>query len=561
MLIIAGLTSCALRTAPPTAVDISIAAFNDFHGHLSPPASPTLIESRGGNSPLPTGGIAYLSTLLKSLRATQSNHVFVAAGDLIGGSPLNSALFYDEPTIEMLSQIGLEFSSVGNHEFDRGREELLRMQDGGCAAPSPRRESCQGERFSGARFSYLAANVIDEKTGRTILPPYGVKRFNSEHGTVSVAFIGLVLKETPTLVIPSGVAGLRFVDEADSANALIPELRAQGIEAVVVLIHQGGSRSATNFDEETCADFSGPILDIVERLDPEIDLIISGHTHRTYICPHAGRLVTSAGAEGRFLTAIDMRLDASTGEVITTSARQHAVVNDRAPNLLANKYPALRADPQLQAPLARNGERVRSIAERRVARLTADILRNSFVAEDSPLGKLVADAQLAATQSKERGGAQIAFMNRGGLRADLLADDGVVAFSDLFAIHPFGNALVTMSLTGAQIRQALEEQATQPNAILFVSKGFSYSWDPFAATGARVVEGSMRLDGERIDASASYRVTVNEFLAGGGDGIAVLKHGTERVRGMLDVEALEEYLANQSRVQAPTDIRVDTSMQ
>ena len=537
-------------------VSVKLIAFNDFHGHINPPRSPTRVPdpaSAGKTLDLPTGGVQYLSTLITQLKSQNELHAVVAAGDLISGAPLVSSLFHQEPAIELLNQLGLEFTSVGNHEFDNGRSELLRIQNGGCF-PGGTADTCQRGRFAGAKFKYLAANVIDASSGAPLLPGFAVKKFTASSGvSFDIGFIGLVLKDTPTMVIPEGVKGLQFSDEAASANALVPQLRAQGIESIVVLIHQGGYTTARSFDDATCPGFTGAILGIMDRLDPAIDVVVSGHTHRAYTCRHGGRLVTSAGSEGRFLTDIDLQIDPGTRNIVHAQARQLAVVNDTAPNPLPDRYPTLAKDARLSGIVDFYNLASAPLALREVGRISGDIPRASNAAGESPLGDLVADAQLAATRAA---GAQIAFMNRDGIRADLRQGDGKVSYSDVFSIHPFGNSLVTMTLTGAQIHALLEQQWSGANGVLQVSEGFSYQWDASAPVGARVVVGSVHLHDVPIDPSAAYRVTVNEFMAQGGDNFSVLSQGTDRVRSGVDAQALEQFLTASGTVSPPPATRI-----
>jgi 5'-nucleotidase len=540
---------------PPTPIVVKIAAFNDFHGNLNPPTTGSRVpdpSSEQGTVELPTGGIEYLSTLIGELKARNPRHAVVAAGDLIGGSPLVASLFLHEPTIELLGHVGLEFTALGNHEFDAGRAELLRIQRGGCA--EDRAASCRSGAFRGAQFQYLAANVIDQASGRPLLQPYAIKTFSTPSGgSFDIAFIGLVTRDTVNLVIPSGIAGLSFADEARAANALVPELRARGIEAIVVLIHEGGRNRSEAFEDTTCADFRGPIEDIVARLDTAIDFVISGHTHRTYICRIAGRLVTSAGAEGRFLTDIDLSIDPGTRDVVAASARQRAVVNDAAVNPLPAKYPALAKDARVSAQVRQYNERAAPLAQRRLATLTDTINRTVTPAGETPLGSLIADAQLEATRSR---GAQIAFMNRGGMRTDLRGTDGYLTYSDVFAVHPFGNLLVTLTLTGEQIDTLLEQQWSVTDTILQVSAGFYYEWSASAAPGMRVDISRIRLDGKPLDPQRDYRVTVNDFLAQGGDGFTLFKQATDLVRGVMDVVALENYVSAHVPLKAPPAGRI-----
>ncbi len=524
--ILAGCATAPPRTAAPVAV--KVLAINDFHGNLLPPAGGIRIQDPADATKtinVPAGGAEHLATAVAELRSKNPNHIFVAAGDLIGASPLLSALFRDEPTIESLSLMGLALSAVGNHEFDRGRTELLRMQRGGCHPA----QGCKGPApFSGAAFQYLAASTLDEASGKPLLPPYVVKHFEG----IPVAFIGLTLKDTPSIVVPAGVRGLTFRDEAQTVNELVPQLRKKGIEAIVLLIHEGGFPSG---DYNDCPGLSGPIVSIVNKLDRAVDVVISGHTHRAYNCRIDGRLVTSGDKFGTIVTEIDLVLDPASRDV--TSARANNVIvrtdrfaKDAAQTRLIATY----------APLAA------PLAKRTVGRIAAPLTRDESHAGETLVGQVVADAQLAATRAAHDGGAQLALMNPGGLRAPLQpGPGGEVRYEDLFAVQPFYNNLVTLTLTGAQMLQVLEGQwLNQPRPrILQVSQGFGYTWDAARPPGQRVVPGSVTLNGRVLDANAEVRVTVNSFLAGGGDNFAVFKQGRDARTGVMDIDAFEAYLA------------------
>ena len=504
-------------------IDVTILAINDFHGHLKPPPGGIVIADpadRAKKTRISAGGAEHMATLVKRLRADAPNSVFVAAGDLIGASPLLSAIFADEPTIESLSAMGLEISAVGNHEFDKGPGELLRMQNGGCHPV----KGCFGPRpFAGAKFRYLAASTIVTSTGRTLFPPYAVKEF----GGVPVAFIGLTLKGTPTIISPAAAAGLRFADEAETVNALVPELRQRGIEAIVVLIHEGGQPTG---DYNECPGISGPIVEIVKKLDKAVDLVVSGHTHRAYNCVIDGRLVTSGDAYGTIVTRIDLKLDPNTRDVLSAKADNVIVRTD-----------AYAADREQTERIAAYEGRVKSLAGRVVGSVTATLLRAAGASGESVLGDIIADAQIAATRADQDGGAQLAFTNPGGVRTDIIRkNDGTVTYADVFASQPFNNSLVTLTLTGAQIRQLLEQQwlGQQGPRILHVSRNFSYTWDAARPAGERVDAASIMLDGRPIDLGGRYRVTVNGFLAQGGDGFAVFRAGTDRRTGGTDLAAL-----------------------
>ena len=523
----------AAQTAP---VELRILAINDFHGYLEAPQAGLRIadpDDKTKKITVPAGGAEHMATLVKQLRQDHRNNIFVAAGDLIGASPFLSAMFHDEPTIESLSMMGLEVASVGNHEFDEGRDELLRMQNGGCHPT----DGCQGPHpFLGAKFRYLAASTIEKSTGKSLFPPYDVKEFDG----IPVAFIGLTLKGTPGLVSPVGVAGLEFRDEADTVNALVPELKARGVEAIVVLIHEGGF-PAGNYNE--CPGISGPIVDIVKKFDKAVDVVVSGHTHQAYVCDIDGRLVTSGDKYGTIVTAVDLKLDPVTRDVISATADNFIV-----------RTGVLAKDPGQTALLEAYDKVAAPIADRPAGSITETLSRMPGPSGESVLGDVVADAQLAATRTDTTGGAVIAFTNPGGVRADMTKRaEGAVTYADVFASQPFRNQLVTLTLTGGQIKNMLEQQWLDPKRprILQVSRGFGYTWDGAKPFGERVIAERLSLNGQRIDPAASYRVTVNNFLSVGGDGFTVFREGTEQQFGVYDVDALYAYFQANSPI-APT---------
>ncbi len=511
------------QTAP---VDLRILAINDFHGNLRPPAGGIRIadpDDKTKKITVAAGGAEHMATLVRQLRQDRKNTIFVAAGDLIGASPFLSAMFHDEPTVEALSMMGLEIASVGNHEFDEGKDELLRMQNGGCHPI----DKCLGPHpFPGATFHYLAASTFEKATGKTILPAYEIRQFDG----IAVAFIGLTLKGTPTIVSPDGVAGLEFHDEADTVNALVPELKARGVEAIVVLIHEGGLPTG---DYNECPGISGPIVDIVKKFDRAVDVVISGHTHQAYVCEIDGRLVTSGDKYGTIVTAIDLKLDPVTRDVISA----------KADNVIV-RTAALARDPQQTALLESYDKFAAPIANRAAGSVTATLSRVPNDTGESALGDIIADAQLAATRSDASGKAVIAFTNPGGIRTDIASKpDGTVSYADVFASQPFRNQLVTLTLTGAQIKDMLEQQWLDPKRprILQVSKGFNYTWDGARPYGDHVMADRMSLNRQRIDPAQNYRVTVNNYLAVGGDGFTVLKDGTSVQFGGYDADALDAY--------------------
>jgi len=524
----------AAVAAPPRQVRVRVLALNDFHGHLAPPPGSSG-EVRTGAGKAQAGGAAYLARHLATLRARDPEHtVVVAAGDLIGASPLLSALFHDEPTIEALNLAGLDIAAVGNHEFDEGTVELQRMQSGGCHPV----DGCQdGTPFTGARFQYLSANVLTEQ-GKPLFPAYALREFEG----VKVAFIGMTLEGTPEIVDASGIPGLRFQDEVETVNALVPELKKQGAEAIVVIVHEGGNQSGTY---DGCEGISGPIVAINQGLDRAVDVLITGHTHQAYNCVLEGRRVTSAMSYGRLLTDMELVLDGATGDVVETSARNLPVTRD------------VEAVPEVQALIARYDALAAPLRDRVIGKVSARLQQPSareWPSGESPLGNVIADAQLAATKDA---GAQVAFINPGGIRAEL--DAGDVTYGEVFSVQPFGNNLVTLTLTGAQLRTLLEQQWPEgggPSRVLAPSRGFSYTWKASAPVGQRVDPASLRLQGKPVDPQGRYRVTVNSFLASGGDGLRVFTEGTERRGGMVDADALEAWLKAHSPLTPPETNRV-----
>ncbi len=542
--------------APGLLVDLQLLALNDYHGHVER-TTPGMIDGKAA------GGSEFLSAKLTELRTGKANSLTVAAGDLIGGSPAFSGLFHDEPSVETLNAMKLDVSSVGNHEFDEGVTELLRMQNGGCHPT----DGCYfpGTPYPGADFQWLAANVVETATGNTPLPPHWVK----DVGGIDVGFIGMTLEGTDELVAAAGIVGYEFRDEAATANALVPKLKAMGVEAIVVLLHEGGSQTPPPGAIDACVGISGPIVAIHNALDPEIDALITGHTHLPYNCvlpDSAGqpRIVTSAYSFGRIVSEINLVLDKRTNDVRRdlSTAKNHLV-----------EQAALTPDPVLTAIIDKWQPLVDAAGTTPVGTITADINRGgtppgSDRGVESPAGNLVADAQLWATSSNN---AQIAFMNPGGLRSDLTfaqsgtEGDGVVTFAEAFTFQPFGNTLITYAMTGAQIIDVLEEQcqpagSSRPFLHLGVSTGFTYDLATTIAAGecVAITVSNVKLNGVALDPAATYNVTVNSFLADGGDNFDTLGTITSpRLDGGNDLLALTNYLGTFSPVAPPATDRVN----
>lgn len=552
-------------TASSAPVEIGVIAINDFHGALEPPKqSVNLSNPDGSVTGVPAGGAAWLASAVDSIKARHANHVVVAAGDLTSASQLASSLYLDEPAVSVMNRIGLEFNAVGNHEFDRGWTELLRLQNGGCAK-NTRLQPCRLEPFAGAEYKYLAASTTKDD-GSTLFPATGLKTFETAAGKITLGFIGLSLRTVPALVSPEALRGLQFADEAETINALVPKLKAEGANAVVVLIHQGGKTKELS-DVSGCEDFTGDINPILDRLQPGVDVVVSGHTHWPYVCerttPGATRplLLTSAGVYGELVTDITLAFDPAT----------HALVAKRAQNVIVQSEPyqasrgwvpntdrVARFDPkpEVAAYVKRYVDDVSRETARIVGRMSGPAAKTEGGEswKGGPLGYMIADSQLAATRSL---GAQVGFTNPFGVRTSLVPSaDGSVTFGQIYAVQPFNNDLVVQTMTGAQIRAMIEEGLDDENVkqVIAPSANLRFSYDMRRPSGRRVV--SITLDGKPLVATTRYRVTTNSFLSEGGDFYSEFTRATNKVRGPVDIEAMEAYLGAVPVRQVPNDKRV-----
>ncbi|MDF9804777.1 5'-nucleotidase [Streptomyces sp. HB372] len=543
----------------PRTVDVQLLSFNDLHGNLEPPAGSagnvSETQPDGTVKAIPAGGVEYLATSLRTARKGNPYSVTAAGGDMVGASPLLSGLFHDEPTIEALNGLDLDVTAVGNHEFDEGAAELARLQNGGCHPV----EGCyeKGKKFKGANFPYLAANVTKEKTGRPLLKPYTVWKKNG----VKIGFIGVTLEGTPDIVTANGVKGLKFHDEVETINKYARELDRKGVKSIVALIHEGGAPASTSYnydcDSPGAGDgISGPIVDIAKGITPKVDALVTGHTHQAYVCtvPDPSgkpRMVTSASSFGKLYTDTTLTYDRRTKDIVRTSVKSanHVVTRDQAKatdmTRLIDRW------NKLAAPIASKPQ----------GWISADINGRGSTAPEKPLGNVIADAQLEGLAPADKGGAEVAFMNPGGIRADLVhkasgsEGDGVVTYGEAFTVQPFTNMMNVVDLTGAQLVTALQQQVSGGNEaspkILQVSKGLTYTLDLTKSGADRVVAGTIKLNGEAIDPARTYRVAMNEFLAGGGDGFAALGEGTNKLVGASDLDLFNAYLAAHSTAAAP----------
>ncbi|MEU4683662.1 bifunctional metallophosphatase/5'-nucleotidase [Streptomyces xinghaiensis] len=540
-------------------VDVQLLSFNDFHGNLQPPAGSsgqvTHVHEDGTTEKIDAGGVEYLATSLREARKGNRYSVTAAAGDMVGASPLLSGLFHDEPTIEAMNKVGLDVAGVGNHEFDEGRAELARLQNGGCHPE----EGCfeDGKVFDGADFPYLAANVTDEKTGKPVLKPYTIWK----RGDVRIGFIGVTLEGTPDIVSAEGVKGLKFHDEAETVNKYARVLERKGVKSVVALIHEGGSPAspAYNYDCDSPGPgdgISGPIAEIAGKITSRVDALVTGHTHQAYACtiPDPSgkpRTVTSAASFGKLYTDTTLTYDRRTRDIVRTgvSSANHVVRRDQPK--AADMTALIERWNTIAAP----------VANRPVGHIATDIPGRGAGTPELPLGDLIADAQLEAMAPADKGGAELALMNPGGIRSDLAyaasgsEGDGVVTYGEAFTVQPFTNMLTAVDLTGEQLLTALRQQVSGSNEaspkILQISEGLTYTLDLTRSGADRIVTDSVRLNGEPIDPQRTYRVAMNEFLAGGGDGFAVFKEATDKYVGNSDLDAFTAYLGAHSSAEAP----------
>ena len=564
----------AAASKAPTTVPVRLLALNDFHGNLEPPtgSSGRMVDETGAT--VEAGGAAYVATHMKAL--TDKNTIAVAQGDLIGASPLISAAYHDEPSVEFMGMLGLKVAAVGNHEFDEGYTELRRIMKGGC---HPVDGCSPAGPWKGAKYDYVGANVLfknpNEKSdalaalgaqqaqakklmsdwGVPALPPVSIKWMNG----VPIGFIGLVTQTTPTIVTAEGIKDLKFVDEVKAANLASKLLKLVGVKAQVVLVHEGDQVTAGQ-SPDACSAVPGAGNRIATQVDPEIDVILSGHSHQAYLCKvkdPAGqdRLYSQGGSFGRVITQVDLNVNVKTRDIDRASvvADNHVVTRTVTP------------DPEISAFVQTWKDRVAPVANKPVGRITADITNTAAPSGESPLGDFIADGQLAGT--KTGGNAQIALMNPGGVRASLTfagssagEGDGVVTYGEAFTVQPFNNLMQVVTLTGAQLKTVLEQQFPGgPNAqpftkILQPSANFTYTYSSGAAWGSKV--SNMKIDGVAVTDTQTIRVAANNFLVGGGDAFLGFKDGTELWSGPLDIDAFVDQLGRDNPIAPPATNRI-----
>ncbi len=545
----AGLAAGPAAAAPGTTTDVRLITFNDFHGNLQPPAGSSGRVTLPDGTTVDAGGAAYLATHVKRLRGEVANSVVLSAGDNVGASPLDSALFHDEPTLALLNEIGVKASVIGNHELDEGYKELLRMQFGGCHPD----DGCQfRDSYPGAKFPILGGNVFFDNGVNAALP-FTV----TVSGGVPIGVIGVTLKDLPLVVTPEAVEGLEFGDEVEAIDKSSRFLDMLGIKTQVVLVHQGDNTEGGGPDD--CRTVPGPATAIAQAASPSVDVVFTGHSHQQYNCTvtdPAGkpRTLIQGASFGRLLSVVDLKIDKRTRDVVREATKAHNEIVTRT----------VTPDPAVQALVDEAKTKAAPIANEQVGTITADLLRAAPASGESPLGDVIADAQLAATASNN---AQIAITNPGGIRTDLTytgsaagEGDGVVTYGEAFAVQPFGNIMQTMTLTGAQLKTVLEQQwqpkpdGTVQVRILQISSTLHYSWSRSAPIGSKISD--ITVAGEPVTPDATYRVSVNNFLAAGGDGFAEFANGTDIAGGPVDLDAFTAYLAANPNIAPPAADRI-----
>ncbi|MEH7075663.1 bifunctional metallophosphatase/5'-nucleotidase [Neobacillus drentensis] len=492
------------KVKPPASnksfIQIQLLGINDLHGQLN------VTRNVGGK---PAGRVDYLAAYLKQRAAENKNTLLVQAGDMVGASPPVSALLQDEPTIEILNTLGFDIGTVGNHEFDEGVTELLRLIHGGTHPKTGN--------FTGSKFPWVVANVVNKQTGKTILPPYQILKING----MPIGFIGVVTTETPAIVLPSGVAGLRFTDEVEAINRNAAELKKQGVKSIVVLAHNPGT-SGPNGENPT-----GQLVDIANRVDDEVDIIFGGHNHAHMNATINNKLVVQSYSYGTAFSDVDIEIDPKTKDIVTKRAE-----------IVTTFQEGIKPDPEIRKMIEGYEAKVEPIVNRKVGSTSNPLIAKQNENGESVLGDFIADAQRAALKT------DLAFMNPGGIRADI--NSGEISWGEIYTVQPFNNDLVKMMMTGEQIRALLNQQWGALKTNMLQISGLTYSWDPNKPNGQKV--GSIKLpDGTELGQTKTYSVTANIFLSGGGDGFTVFTQAQNKEIGIVDLDALVNYISGQPK--------------
>ncbi|MCW2530261.1 MAG: bifunctional metallophosphatase/5-nucleotidase [Pseudonocardiales bacterium] len=530
-------------------IPLRIIAFNDFHGNLQPPAGSSGRVTLADATTVDAGGAAYMATHVSQLRSQAANSLLISAGDNIGASPLPSALFHDEPTIAFLNALHVDASATGNHEFDEGYQELMRIQFGGCHPT----DGCQfTPTYPGAKFPFLGTNVYKTNGARAILP-FTIKYVQ---GTL-VGIIGATLEGVPNVVTPQAIAGLKFGEEVAAINQTSNLLQRLGVRVQIVTIHQG-DEGLPGGGPNGCNVSPGEGTRIAKMASPNIDVFLTAHTHAQYNCTvidPAGkpRPMISGLSFGRLLSVIDLKIDRQTRDVDRAATVAHNEIVTRT----------VTPDPTVQAIVDSAVTKEAPIGNRPVGSITADLVATQAASGESPLGDVIADAQLAATATNKE---VIAITNPGGIRTNLnFASSpagegaGVVTYAEAFAVQPFSNIMQTITLSGAQLKAVLEQQWQVVGGVpitrfLQISASLHYSWSQSATDGSHI--SNITVNGTPVAPAGAYRVSINNFLAAGGDGFTVFAQGTNLAGGPIDLDAFTEYLTAHPHLAPPAADRI-----
>ncbi|MBH8599366.1 5'-nucleotidase C-terminal domain-containing protein [Thermoactinomyces sp. CICC 10523] len=490
------MTAFRFPAKEPHSLHVQLLGINDFHGQLD---KTNMVDGK------PVGTAAVLAAYLKKREQENPNTLLVQAGDMVGASAPVSALLQDEPTIRILNALGFDAGTIGNHEFDEGIPEMMRLIYGGYHEKT-------GD-FEGASFPYTCANVLDKQTHQPILPPYTIKRVKG----IPIGFIGVVSRTTPSIVISDHVKDVEFIDEATAVNRWVKVLKQKGVHTIIVLAHEGGNQNRDT------GKIEGPIADIARKIDPEVDVIFAGHTHTYLNGTVAGKLIVQAYSYGTAFSDVDLTIDPRSKDVTSKHGE-----------IVTTYQEGIKPDPQVAKMVAEAEKKVGPLINQVIGKTAAAITRTQNEAGESALGNLIADAQRSAMNT------DFAFMNPGGIRADLPAGD--VTWGDLYTTQPFGNQLEKMELTGEQIKQLLNQQFQDPDRVHMLQiSGLKYRWDPSRPADDRIVSMT-GADGTPIDLNQTYTVTTNNFLASGGDRFTVFTGGKNVVIGPTDLDALIQYI-------------------
>ncbi|MDC3415217.1 bifunctional metallophosphatase/5'-nucleotidase [Terrihalobacillus insolitus] len=494
-------------------IDVQLLGVNDFHGQID------TYRTIGGRK---AGGAEYLSAYINEKEKENKNTLLVHAGDMVGASSPTSSLLQDEPTVEIMDEMGFDIGTLGNHEFDEGVEELKRLIDGGS-------HDVTGD-FAGASFPYIAANVVDKTTGETILPPYAIERVNG----MQIGFVGIITQQAKNAIIPSAIEDVRFTDETEAINKAVAELKEKGVKAIVVLAHD-----PVDSDKDG-SNASGEAVEIANSVDDEVDIIIGGHSHRYANTTVDNKLLVQSYSYGTAFSDIDLVIDPKTKDIVEKSAE-----------IITTYHDGITPDPTVKQMVEQYQEEVGPLIDRVVGEAAEPITGNTDKSGESALGNLIADSQRQAM------GTDFAFMNPGGIRADL--DAGDITWGELFTIQPFGNTLVEMTFTGKQIKEVLEQQFYEGGNTILQISGLRYTWDPDAPIGDKV-RNLTDQEGIAIQSNKEYTVTVNNFLASGGDGFTKFTEGTNEVIGPVDLDAIVTYIEQQpTPIAAPNTNRINVN--